>query len=195
MLRWYIYHSEANDTFTAYFERIHPIYPFLDKDSFESAVFSDDLAFQLSRSSAWNCLYHAVLALGCQMSHGGSYEPGAGKAWELFSIALGTFADLLLQPDSLLVLQAMTAMAVYAQGVSCISVNHVITAEAARRAQNLATINMASTKAQASYQRAFWVLYSIEKISSFHFSRSSVSPPFTMYHSSPSADPSPLDIY
>lgn len=111
------------------------------------------------------------------MSHGGSYEPGSGKSWELFSIALANLADLLLQPDSLLVLQAMTAMALYVQGVSCISINHVITAEAARRAQNLATVNMPSSKAQVSYQRAFWVLYAIEKVSSFHFSRSSVSVP------------------
>jgi hypothetical protein len=45
--------------------------------------------------------------------------------------------------------------------------------EAARRAQNLAIVTMTGAAAQ-TFRRTFWVLYSLEKMSSFFFGRSSV---------------------
>ena len=115
-----------------------------------------------------------MIALGCQYDGGGSFEPGKGMAWRLFSTSLALFPDLLTLADSLVLLQAMTAMAVYAFGISCIAIEHVIISEAARRAQRLSSTNLPDS-AMYTYQRTFWTLYSMEKISSFYFGRSSVS--------------------
>lgn len=127
----------------------------------------------LAQNKAWSALYHAVLALGCQRDGGGSFEPGTGKAWELFSASLALFPELLAMPDSLTMLQALAAMAVYALNISCLSIEHVIISEGARRAQNLASVTLSGAAAQ-NYHRTFWVLYSLEKTCSFYFGRSSV---------------------
>jgi hypothetical protein len=164
-----------------YFERVHPLFPFLDRASFESTVFSSDLEQTLSSRKSFYCLYHTVLALGSQYDHERSFEPGTGRSWALFAVALGTFPDLLLQPDSLFVLQATTAMSIYALGVSCLAVEHVITSEASRRAQSLGSSKLPSRSVEA-YKRTFWVLYAVEKMSSFHFGRCSVRFPSQWQH-------------
>ncbi|OAA59859.1 fungal specific transcription factor domain containing protein [Niveomyces insectorum RCEF 264] len=213
-----------------YFERAHPLYPFLDRAAFEararpiltgghSIAHPPRLARSLARSKAWASLYYAVLAIGCLHTEGGtlggelvlnnggggddgsstvaggdggnggaanSFEPGKGSAWRLFSRALANLAELLILPDSLLTLQALTAMAVYGLGVACLSIERVILAEAARRAQSLAassgssggsstssSSSSSSPCSSATFRRTFWVLYSIEKVMSFHFGRSS----------------------
>ncbi|KAH8660123.1 hypothetical protein BX600DRAFT_415102 [Xylariales sp. PMI_506] len=156
-----------------YFDRVHPIFPFLDRGAFESLAFSPDLPTLLSENKAWAALYHCILALAYQNDQGGGFEPGKGEAWRHFSISLALFRDLLTQPDSLTMLQAMTAMAVFSLGISCLSIEHVIISEAARRAQNLGRSNLTGVTAD-SYHRVFWVLYSMEKMSSFYFARSSV---------------------
>jgi hypothetical protein len=114
-----------------------------------------------------------VLALGCQFDGGGSFEPGKGIAWSIFATSLSLFPDLLTLPDSLPILQAVTAMAIYASGISCVTVEHVILSEGVRRAQSMARLNWTGPSAEA-YQKTFWVLYSMEKVSSLYFGRSSV---------------------
>ncbi|KAG7117577.1 ABC-transporter-regulating transcription factor like protein [Verticillium longisporum] len=155
-----------------YFECVHPLYPFLDREAFERTFANPDFFEIVNQSRAWSCLYHSVLAMGCQCDGGGSFEPGVGDAWNLFFVALSLLPDIMLQPDSLLVLQAMAAMAIQCSGISCVMMEHVITSEAARRAQNLSTSNFSGPRAKA-YQRTFWCLYAIEKTSSFYFGRSS----------------------
>ncbi|KAK6072554.1 fungal specific transcription factor domain containing protein [Seiridium cupressi] len=157
----------------AYFEQVHPFYPFLDRGSFESLAYGSELPLLLAQNKPWSALYHTVLALGCQVTGGGSFEPGKGEAWRLFSTSLAIFPDLMTLPDSLVLLQAMAAMTIYSVGISCLAVEHVILSEAARRAQSLGSTNL-SGNASISYQRVFWVLYSVEKISSFHLGRNSV---------------------
>lgn len=68
---------------------------------------------RLATNKAMYALYHAVVALGCQAGSGGRFEPGKGRAWQFLSRALAIFPDLLALPDSLDVLQAMTAMSIY----------------------------------------------------------------------------------
>lgn len=160
-----------------YFERVHPVFPFLDKALFEATVNGPNFLTLLERSKPWSCLYHlyhTILALGSQYADGGTFEAGKGESWRLFSVALGGFSDLLLLPDSLTILQALTAMSVYGLGICGLAVEPVIMSEAARRAQIMSTNNFTGTAAVA-YQKAFWILYTIEKITSFHFGRSSVS--------------------
>ncbi|CAM1504843.1 Fc.00g024340.m01.CDS01 [Cosmosporella sp. VM-42] len=158
---------------SAYFERVHPLHPHLNRASFESTSSSAELPSLLSENKSFSALYHAVLALGCLYYGGGSFEPGKGQAWQLFSVSLALFPDLVQSHDSLLVLQAMITMSIYCLGISCLSIEHFIISEAARRAQNLASANLTAASGQA-FRRAFWVIYSLEKMSSFYFGRSSV---------------------
>lgn len=158
----------------AFFQHVHPFYPFLERQSFEAVAFGPQLYSIIAQNKAWSALYHAVLALGCQVRGGGSFEPDKGDAWQLFSVALAAFPDLMTLPDSLTVLQAMAAMTIFTLGISCLAIEHVIVSEAARRAQNLGSANLTGNAA-VLYSRVFWVLYSVEKISSFHFGRNSVS--------------------
>ncbi|ETS87908.1 hypothetical protein PFICI_01736 [Pestalotiopsis fici W106-1] len=164
---------EAKSWIQSYFDRVHPFYPFLDRRAFESLAFSSNLPQSLVQDKAWSALYHSVLALGCQAMGGGSFEAGKGEAWRLFSVSLGLFPDLITLPDSLTVLQAMAAMTIYSLGISCIAIEHVIISEAARRAQNLGSSKLTGDEA-INYHKVFWVMYSTEKISSFHFGRNSV---------------------
>lgn len=118
-------------------------------------------------------LYHCVLALGCQHDGGGSFEPAAGLAWRLFSTALAQYPDLLMMPDSLTTVQALAAMAIYTSGISCLSIEHPVISEAARRVQRVVRTNLTGHQADLAY-RTFWVLYSMEKVSSFYMGRTSV---------------------
>ncbi|KAI1458935.1 hypothetical protein F4805DRAFT_423076 [Annulohypoxylon moriforme] len=165
--------TEANAHIKLYFERVHPFYPFLDQSEFEAMAFSPSFPGRIAQNKAMYALYHAVVALGCQAGTGGRFEPGKGRAWQYLSKALAIFPDLFALPDSLDVLQAMTAMTIYSLNISCIAIEHFILSEAARRAQNLGRANL-SGKARTSYHRAFWVLYTIEKITNFHFGRNSI---------------------
>ncbi|KAH8895218.1 hypothetical protein GQ53DRAFT_714837 [Thozetella sp. PMI_491] len=162
----------AQGWISLYFERVHPLYPFLDRESFEIATKSPSLPEQLRRDKAWCALYHSVLALGCQFDGGGSFEPGKGQAWKLFRVSMALYQDLLGLPHSLSILQAMTAMTVYASGIACLSIEHVVMSEAVRRAQGLATTVLPDS-AQQTYHKTFWVLYSMEKLASFCFGRTS----------------------
>lgn len=158
----------------AYFTRAHPLYPFLDRKAFEDTMLAPTFLQEPQHNKAWLALYNAVLALGCQLCGKGSYQPGRGKSWGLFSTSMSVFPDLLSLPDSILVLQALTAMSLYSLSISCMAIEHVVIQEAARRAQNLRSHKLPESSTFI-YQKAFWTLYSVEKISSFHFGRPSVS--------------------
>ena len=85
----------------AYFSQVNPQYPFLEYNDFIKDTTRSDLSAYLAASPAFSALYHTVLALGCQYTDGGSFDPGKGKAWKLFQVALGLMADVLLPPESL----------------------------------------------------------------------------------------------
>lgn len=109
-------------------------------------------------------------------SGGGSFEPGKGNAWKLFSVALALIPDLEKSNDPLVALQAITTAAVYALGISCLSIEQRIMTQAGRMAQDFGPAISKGPSAKA-FHRIFWVLYSIEKMSSFHFGRTSVGNP------------------
>lgn len=159
-----------------YFDCVHPRFPFLDRVAFEHTAFNQDKPHSAPKSKAWNCLFHTVLALGCQYDGGGGFEPGVGESWKLFSIALAGFTELMLLPDTLTTFQAVTTMVIYSLGVSGIAFEHVFMLEATRRAQNLADARFVGPAAEA-YRKTFWALYTLEKITSFHHGRTSVSIP------------------
>ncbi|CAI0649145.1 unnamed protein product [Colletotrichum noveboracense] len=165
------HYVKGNGVFV-YFERVHPRFPFLDRAAFEATAAAQGQPNTIPRSKSWTSLYYTVLALGSQYDGGGSYEPGRGESWELFSAALANFTDLMLLPDSLTTLQALTAMTIYSLGMSSMGLDHIIISEAVRRAQNLAEARFSNYATQA-YRKTFWVLYGLEKVTSFHHGRSS----------------------
>ena len=156
-----------------YYERVHPLFPYLDRESFDTTVATSNLTSILSNDPAFSALYHSVLALGCLHDGGGSFEPGKGKAWGLFSVALTLLPVMDKFGKSFIALQAMTAASIYALGIPCLSIEEKIITEAARMAQDLAPVLSKGYTAKSFY-RVFWVLYAVEKMSSFHFGRSSV---------------------
>jgi hypothetical protein len=96
----------------AYFEQVHPVYPFLDRATFEQRAFGlTSVASSSSSSSSspidevWSALYHTVLAIGCQYNDGGSFDPGNGQAWSLFERALSSFPNILMTKGSLVAVQ------------------------------------------------------------------------------------------
>lgn len=90
---------------TVYFENIHPLYPFLDRDEFETRAYASTLETGHSNDLAWIALYHTVLALACEFDGGGSFTPGEGEAWSLFKVALGLYPRILLLNTDLLEVQ------------------------------------------------------------------------------------------
>ncbi|KAH8197234.1 hypothetical protein TruAng_008592 [Truncatella angustata] len=64
-------------------------------------------------------------------------------------------------------------MTIYSLGISCLAIEHLMISESARRAQNLGNAKLTGN-ALLCYQKVFWVLYFVEKVSSFHFGRNSV---------------------
>ncbi|KAL6364247.1 hypothetical protein LRP88_02164 [Fusarium phalaenopsidis] len=92
----------------AYFTRVHPLHPFLDRQQFQDQVSSPGLNQLLIDNPAFSALYHAVMALGSQYCQEGSFEPGVGKAWELFQVSLGHMADLIAPRESFESLQIIS---------------------------------------------------------------------------------------
>lgn len=92
-------------TRTAYFEKIHPLYPFLDKQEFISHNAECQRNGTSECSKVCSALYHAVLAIGSQYHGGATFEAGLGLSWNLFQSSLGLMPDILAPPYSLIKLQ------------------------------------------------------------------------------------------
>lgn len=151
------------------------MYPFLDRQSFEETAFSATLAQTLDTSPAFSALYHAVLALGCQYHDGGSFDPGKGKAWKFFQMSLGLMADILVPPESLLNLQALTAMSIFAMNTCCLQIDEILIMEAARMAHALRYHRAICSGGQQVWcLRTFWVIYGMEKQLAFQNRENSV---------------------
>ncbi|EER38851.1 conserved hypothetical protein [Histoplasma capsulatum H143] len=164
--------AEADTYIKAYFENLHPLYPFLDRQEFSSHVLELRTQDTENTNKALSALYHAVLALGSQYHNNGSFVLGSGKSWGLFQICLGHLPDLIVPAYSLVKLQALTAMSIFAMNVSCIKLDQTLIYEAARVAQYLRYHK--SCHAQESHLRLFWTIYYIEKMTAFYESNSSV---------------------
>jgi len=85
----------------AYFEQVHPLYPFLNRKEFEEKALKPEVSKLVELNAPFSALYHSVLALGCQYCEGGAFDPGKGKAWKLFQIALGLFPEIIVPQQTL----------------------------------------------------------------------------------------------
>jgi hypothetical protein len=90
----------------AYFEEVHPIYPFLNRTTFEDKARSPQLTDLLSADNAWCALYHAVLSLGSLYHDCGSFDAFSGTAWDIFRISLSLFSRIVFGKRTLAAAQA-----------------------------------------------------------------------------------------
>lgn len=88
-----------------FFDRVYPIYPFLDRASFEGLAFGHDVQDRVLHETPWMVLYTTIIALGLLYHDGGSFNPFDGNSWQLFAIAMKRFHKLLFAPKSLMVAQ------------------------------------------------------------------------------------------
>ncbi|KAN0096609.1 Fungal specific transcription factor domain containing protein [Hyaloscypha variabilis] len=165
----------AKSYIAAYFTHVHPLYPFLDRKNFEEKAFSTEPVQHAQGSPHFSALYHAVLALGCQYQDGTTYDPAEGMAWKLYQTSLGLLSDILVPREALVDVQAVTAMAIFAQNSSCLQIGNMLTAEAARMAQLLG-FNKTTCHGENGEEchRTFWVIYILEKMASFACGRASI---------------------
>lgn len=105
--------EEAALYIQAYFDNLHPVYPFLNKEEFLTLAFKSSISESLSSDKPFSALYHTVLALGSQYHHGGSFVSGAGRSWDLFEVGLSYFSDLIVPAYSLTKLQVRLPYAIY----------------------------------------------------------------------------------
>ncbi|KAE8379058.1 fungal-specific transcription factor domain-containing protein [Aspergillus bertholletiae] len=155
----------SQNCINAFFEHVHPLYPFLDREEFEASIRDSNLARDIMRNPALSALYHAVLALGCQYVGGGSFHPGTGKAWRLFQVSLGLFSEILYPSEDLVNLQAITSMAIFALNMSCIQIIETLITEAARMAHYRGYHHLLHTNGREKCcYRTFWVVYCLERL-------------------------------
>lgn len=91
--------------FLAYFEEMHPLYPFIHRETFCSIAFGPRVRERLFADPAWCALYHAVLTLGCVCVEGDAFRPTEGKEWQFFRICLSRLSQLLLRQRTLAAVQ------------------------------------------------------------------------------------------
>ncbi|OOO09400.1 RTA-like protein [Aspergillus oryzae] len=159
---------------SSYFSQLHPVYPFLDRSKFEQRISNVSLAADLAGDIHWSALYHTVLALGCQYHGGGAFEPGKGKSWKFYQVALGFASDIFVGAECMGGLQAITAMAIFALNFSYMHLDSLFIKQAACVAQRM-RLNASSDAADQHFRyRTFWVIYFLEKTLSFHHGNTSV---------------------
>ncbi|KAB5533473.1 fungal-specific transcription factor domain-containing protein [Coniochaeta sp. 2T2.1] len=169
----------AGECIKAYFENVHPQFPFLDRVKFEQRANDPGLSEYLNSNRPFSALYHAVLALGCQYIYDKTLDPINGDSWKFASVSLGLLPLVLLPRETLVNLQAITAMAIYALNVACLNIAETLVLEAARMVQAMGYHRVMSRSdpvvlcgLEDECDRTFWVVYMIERTTCFLNGRS-----------------------
>ncbi|KIW26107.1 uncharacterized protein PV07_09234 [Cladophialophora immunda] len=155
----------------AYFDHIHPIFPFLVEEDFAQQVLNNRHQEFLEQGSPFLVLYHAVLAIGSQYTGYGAFEPGKGPSWQIFQVALNHLQELIGFKPCLESVQFCYSMT-HCGG----QIAETLLSEAARMAQFVRLNRGSAALTDGAHQRTFWVIYSLEKLSSFCQGRTSAIP-------------------
>ncbi|KAL5586772.1 hypothetical protein FOBRF1_016642 [Fusarium oxysporum] len=164
------------DYLESYFDQVHPLYPFLDRASFENRARSSRVGDILSTDPAWCALHHAVLALGSLYHECGSFNAFAGTAWDIFRISLALLPRLVFGQRNLLTVQAITAMALFGTTYAALPIEGILITEAARIVSYFQMNKAEACKANSEFQRTVWVIYSLESEYCLNTGRSSTIP-------------------
>ncbi|KAF4961926.1 hypothetical protein FSARC_9967 [Fusarium sarcochroum] len=169
--------SEIANNLEAFFANIHPVYPFIDRQEFEAQALSPTVTETLTRNPNFSALYHSILALGSQFvsdKRFGSFEPGKGRSWQLFQVALSHMADIILPRESLESVQSLAALTIYALNCSTLQFDDFFISHAARMVVELRYHK--SIESEAKHLRVFWVIYVLEKQEAMHKCTCSIIP-------------------
>ncbi|KAF2017079.1 hypothetical protein BU24DRAFT_490316 [Aaosphaeria arxii CBS 175.79] len=166
--------EEAGAYVDAFFANVHPVYPFLDRQDFEAQISRPDLRSLMAQNPSFSALYYTVLALGSQFLGEGTYEPGRGKSWELYQMALGHMSEILLPREGLENVQALAAMSIYTLNPCSLQLDDCIISQAARMLIPLRYHK--SVFSDPKHLKVFWVIYALEKQQSMHSRTSSIIP-------------------
>ncbi|RSM04486.1 hypothetical protein CEP52_006795 [Fusarium oligoseptatum] len=105
---------------------------------------------------------------------GGSFTPGQGLSWELFSKALALYAPVILSKKVLISTQALCIMAVYSMSVEGFRYETLFITEAARSAVLMGKTGIQNPEDELARRRTFWIIYCLEKELSFHTTTASL---------------------
>ncbi|KAJ5971186.1 uncharacterized protein N7479_001104, partial [Penicillium vulpinum] len=97
--------TQQADQPTSYFDHVHRLYPLLDRIEFEKIALAPTLPGYLTVNLAFSALYHTVLALGCQYTGEGSFNPGKGRTWKFDQVVLGLLPEILVPTERITNLQ------------------------------------------------------------------------------------------
>ncbi|SCO90227.1 uncharacterized protein FRV6_14355 [Fusarium oxysporum] len=146
----------------AYFDQVHPLYPFLDRASFENRARSSRVGDVRSADPAWCALYHAVLGLGSLYHESGSFNAFSGTASDIFRVSLALFPRMIFGQTNLVTVQAMAAMTTFGVTYAALPIEGVLISKAARNVSHFQMTKAEACKTNQEFQRAFWVIYSLE---------------------------------
>ncbi|KAL4954658.1 hypothetical protein BDW69DRAFT_205074 [Aspergillus filifer] len=152
-----------------YFEILHPIYPFLNRETFEERAKRPGLLHDLEHDHAFCGLYYGILALGSQYNGRSSFIPDNSHAWKLFQVALSRLNRIVLSTMSLSNLQT-----IFATNTFSLQLDQTLLAEACRMVLALRYHKSIISGDPALCHRTFWVIYHLEKRYSFAARISSV---------------------
>lgn len=157
----------------AYFSTVQTIFPVVDPAVFEGmlAQWYEQPARQ---NDSWKALLNTVLASGCRaaLSNGtaSGFRASSNASWGFFQNALNYEPKLVHRATDLLSVQALVAMVVFAQGMSCSQrLEYILCSTAARLAHSLALNRRVpkywhmSEQEQRERYRLFWVVYCLDK--------------------------------
>ncbi|OAX81013.1 hypothetical protein ACJ72_04649 [Emergomyces africanus] len=161
--------EEATKYIQAFFANLHPVYPFLDRKDFEAQAFDPNLTETLHQNPVFSALYHSILALGSQFLGEGTFEPGKGRSWELFQVALSHMPDIILPRDSIESVQS-----IYALNSCALQLDGFLLSHATRLVLELRYHK--NITSEPKHLRLFWVIYALEKQQGMHSRTSSIIP-------------------
>ncbi|KLJ09245.1 hypothetical protein EMPG_15334 [Blastomyces silverae] len=166
--------EEATGYIQAFFVNLHPVYPFLDREEFEAQAFDPNLTTVLHHNPVFSALYHCVLALGSQFLGCGTFEPGKGRSWELFQVAISHMSDIIIPRESIESVQALVAMSIYAMNSCALQLDGFFLSHAARMVVELRYHK--NVNSEPKHLRVFWVIYALEKQQGMHSRACSIIP-------------------
>lgn len=155
-----------------YFSTVQTVFPVIDP-----VVFDGMLAEWYQRpehqSDSWKALLNAVLASGCRATLSNdttsTFKESSNESWGYFQNALNYEPKLVHSATDLLSVQALTVMAVFAQGMSCSQrLEYILCSTAARLAHSLALNRhvpkywQMPVREQRERYRLFWVIYCLD---------------------------------
>ncbi|EXK25803.1 hypothetical protein FOMG_17574 [Fusarium oxysporum f. sp. melonis 26406] len=159
------------DYIESYFDQVHPLYPFLDRATFETRASSSHVSDNRSVDPAWCALYHAVLGVGSLYHECGSFSAFSGAAWDIFQISLALLPRIIFGQRNLVTIQA-----IFGVTYAALPIEGILITEAARLVSYFQMNKAEACQADPEFQKTFWVIYSLESEYCLNTGRSSTIP-------------------